>query len=265
MGYDLKSEFRAIARANLQGFNKENARFSDKKINVLLKKIIKNELDSSAIRANPKNAICKICANLNAKIHANPNAIRPKKPKNILLYAPLNAEVNIFPLIFYLKKQKNIKIFLPFVFQSGKDANRAFKIVPFRLPLTKNKFNIFEAKNSSFLHFGKIDLAIVPILGADCDFCRIGFGKGMYDRFYAGLKNKPKTIFVSRILCFSNAKISDFYDIKGDILVATKGKKYEFYHHWTNRGEFCRPSVFYHKAILHQRARFSHRASANQS
>lgn len=261
---NLKSDFRAIARANLQSLDKEKERFRDKKINLLLKKIIENECDLvanqrnfRANRANPKANLTKIRQIRHPKI--------PKKPKNILLYAPLDLEVNIFPLIFHLKKQKNIKIFLPFVFQNGKFANQRFKIVPFRLPLAKNKFNIYESKNSNFMNFDKIDLAIVPVLGVDCAFRRIGFGKGMFDRFYERLKRKPKTIFVSRILHFSNAKISDFYDITGDFLVAARGNKYDFHSDWIKRGNYCRPFIWHSKAILHQRAQSLHRTSANQS
>ena len=286
---NLKSDFRAIARANLQSLDKEKERFRDKKINLLLKKIIENEFDSGANQrnfwANRANLRANLATNrvnlkkirtirhpkrVNPK--ANPKKIRkirhpkiPKTPKNILLYAPLDLEVNIFPLIFHLKKQKNIKIFLPFVFQNGKFANQRFKIVPFRLPLAKNKFNIYESKNSNFMNFDKIDLAIVPILGVDCAFRRIGFGKGMFDRFYEGLKRKPKTIFVSRILHFSNAKISDFYDITGDFLVAARGNKYDFHSDWIKRSDYCRPFIWHSKAILHQRAQSLHRTSANQS
>lgn len=243
---DLKSEFRALARANLANLDKQKERFRDKKINALLQKIIKNEIKKS-----------------------------PKKPKNLLLYAPLNLEVDIFPLIFYLKKQKNIKIFLPFVLQNGAEANRAFKIVPFRLPLAKNKYNIFEAKNSNFVNFDKIDVAVVPILGADCAFRRIGFGKGMFDRFFGrfmrdsrqsvGKYKMPRIIFVSRILHFSNAKISENYDIKGDILVAARGKTYDFHSSWIKHNYFLRPFVLSSAKILHKRRESSRRTSANQS
>ena len=237
---NLKSDFRALARANLSNLSKQKERFRDKKINALLLKIIKYEFAKS-----------------------------PKKPKNLLLYAPLNLEVDIFPLIFYLKKQKNIKIFLPFVLQNGTEANRAFKIVPFRLPLAKNKYNIFEAKNSNFVNFDKIDVAIVPILGADCEFRRIGFGKGMFDRFFGRFKKMPqkmpRTIFVSRILHFSNAKISDSYDIKGDYLVAARGNKYDFHSSWIKHSDFLRPFVLSGAKILHKRHESRHRTSANQS
>ena len=239
---NLKSEFRALSRANLSNLSKQKEKFRDKKINALLLKIIKSEFKKS-----------------------------PKKPKNLLLYAPLSLEVDIFPLIFYLKKQKNIKIFLPFVLQNGAEANRAFKIVPFRLPLAKNKYNIFEAKNSNFVNFDKIDVAIVPILGADCEFRRIGFGKGMFDRFFgrfstkSATKKMPKMIFVSRILHFSNAKISDSYDIKGDYLVATRGNKYDFHSSWIKHNNFLRPFVLYRKKILHKRRESHNRTSANQS
>lgn len=246
MSGDLKSEFRAIARANLSNLNKQKERFRDKKINALLQKIIKSEFAKS-----------------------------PKKPKNLLLYAPLYLEVDIFPLIFALKKQKNIKIFLPFVLRNGAEANQNFKIVPFRLPLAKNKFNIFESKNSNFVYFDKIDIAIVPILGVDCAFRRIGFGKGMFDRFFgrflcnswqkSNIKKMPRIIFVSRILHFSNAKISENYDIKGDYLVATRGSKYDFHSSWVKRGNFLRPFILSRAKIIHKRRESCHRTSANQS
>ena len=147
-----------------------------------------------------------------------------KKVKNILIYTPMDSEVNIFPLINTLRKARGIRIFSPFII------GESFKIVPFRLPLRKNKYNIFETKNSRFLNFNKIDLAVVPILGVDVDFKRIGFGKGMYDRFYDTLKKKPYSIFVCRILNLATLKIGDSYDIVGDTIISVGIRKgnYDF-------------------------------------
>ena len=99
------------------------------------------------------------------------------KAKNILLYIPLDIEVDLRKLI--AKLRKNSTIFVPFM------EGVSFKMVKYRLPLMAKKFNIYEPPNSNF-KFVKLDVAVVPVLGVDGNFKRIGFGKGMYDRF---LKN----------------------------------------------------------------------------
>ncbi len=134
------------------------------------------------------------------------------KNKRILLYYPLKNEVDIRKTI--IKLRKNNEILLPFM------QNESFKVVPFRLPLRKKKFNIYEAGNSLRKN-NNIDIAIVPIVGLDGNLQRIGFGKGMYDRFFAKLKKKPYTIFIQMDLCFTKKFICDSYDVKCDILLST--------------------------------------------
>ena len=94
----------------------------------------------------------------------------------------------------------------------------SFKIVKYRLPLEKKKFGIKEPKNS-FSISPKIDLAIVPIVGVDKLSKRVGFGKGMYDRFFAKLGYKPKIVFTQLELCKSKEILSDDYDIKSDYII----------------------------------------------
>lgn len=134
------------------------------------------------------------------------------KNKTILMYYPLKNEVDIKKTIIKLRKQN--EILLPFM------QNQSFKVVPFRLPLQKKKFNIYEAGNSLRKN-NNIDIAIVPIVGLDGNLQRIGFGKGMYDRFFAKLKKKPYTIFIQIDLCFTKKFICDSYDVKGDLLLST--------------------------------------------
>jgi len=174
-----------------------------------------------------KTAFRKECLNIMKKstsfnrVHKN-NLLNNKlqyelkniKNKTILLYHPLKNEVDIKKTIVKLRKRN--EILLPFM------QNESFKVVPFRLPLRKKKFNIYEADNS-LRKINKIDIAIVPIVGLDGNLQRIGFGKGMYDRFFARLKKKPYTIFIQMDLCFTKKFICDSYDVKGDILLsATK-------------------------------------------
>lgn len=185
-----------------------------------------------------------------------------RRAKNILLYLPLGLEVDMFGLIKSLRKMQKIHIFVPFV------VNNTFKIVPFRLPLRKNKYNIFETYNSTFVNFNKIDIAIVPVLGVDIDYKRIGFGKGMYDRFYSSLDKKPFTIFVSRILHFSNTRITDRFDIMGDMIITHKRGNYEFINDtWICRRDwnFNRPYILYNQKTLSLKAKYHHRTGKNQS
>ncbi len=147
---------------------------------------------------------------LNNKLQLELKKIKNKK---ILLYFPIKNEVDIRKTI--AKLRINNEVLLPFM------QNESFKVVPFRLPLRKKKFNIYEAGNSLRKN-NNIDIAIVPIVGLDGNLQRIGFGKGMYDRFFAKLKKKPYTIFIQMDLCFTKKFICDSHDIKGDILLSTK-------------------------------------------
>ncbi|WP_201337111.1 MULTISPECIES: 5-formyltetrahydrofolate cyclo-ligase [unclassified Nitratiruptor] len=128
--------------------------------------------------------------------------------KNILAYVPMPHEPQM-KKIFALRDKK--KIFVPFM------QAKSFKMVKLRLPLKKKKFSIFEPGNSHLEQ--KIDMAIIPVIGVDGDFRRVGFGKGMYDRFFARLSYRPIVVFVQIKKCFTNTILTDTYDVLGDILV----------------------------------------------
>ncbi|SFV65822.1 5-formyltetrahydrofolate cyclo-ligase [hydrothermal vent metagenome] len=141
--------------------------------------------------------------------------IQSKKRKNILFYYPLPNEADIRKTLQKLRKKHTL--YLPFM------VGKSFKMVPFRLPLKKKRFGIFEAGNT-LRDIKKIDIAIVPVVGADGNLQRVGFGKGMYDRFFATLKKRPYTIFIQSELCYTKEKICDSYDVAGDILITPKKK-----------------------------------------
>lgn len=140
------------------------------------------------------------------------NFIEQSNSKNILLYIPLGIEVDIKPLIKSLRKTKNKNVYVPFM------QGETFKIVKYRLPLHKKRFGIKEP-NNSFFKAPKIDLAIVPVVGIDKLEKRIGFGKGMYDRFFANLNYRPTIVFTQLILCKSEKILSDNYDIQANYII----------------------------------------------
>lgn len=138
--------------------------------------------------------------------------IKRSDSRNILLYIPLGIEVDVKPLIKSLRKIKKREVYVPFM------QGESFKIVKYRLPLHKKRFGITEP-NNSFFKARKIDLAIVPVVGIDKLGKRIGFGKGMYDRFFSNLGYKPTMVFTQVILCKSEKILSNDYDIQADYII----------------------------------------------
>ncbi|WP_456380637.1 5-formyltetrahydrofolate cyclo-ligase [Hydrogenimonas sp.] len=136
--------------------------------------------------------------------------IRKYDPKTILLYLPMGHEVDVGPLFGKLRRER--KIYVPFM------EGESFKLVQYRLPLRKKRFGIYEPMNSHF-YLSKIDMAIVPVVGVDGRFRRIGFGKGMYDRFFGSLERKPLTVFVQLAKCYTKERITDDFDVMADIYV----------------------------------------------
>ncbi|CUV65353.1 5-formyltetrahydrofolate cyclo-ligase (fragment 2) [Sulfurovum sp. enrichment culture clone C5] len=97
---------------------------------------------------------------------------------------------------------------------------KSFRLVQYRLPLHKKKFGIKEPKNSYKFRTKNIDLAIVPIVGTDITLRRVGFGKGMYDRFFEKQKKHINyTLFITRKLFISEHNITDSHDISADMII----------------------------------------------
>lgn len=139
--------------------------------------------------------------------------VRRENIHTILLYIPLGIEVDITPLIRLFRREKKL-LYVPFM------EGESFSLVKYRMPLEKKQFGIREPKYSRQYRKRKIDLAIVPIVGTDPTLRRVGFGKGMYDRFFEQeQKNIKKTVFVSRRLCWSPQVVTDSYDISADMII----------------------------------------------
>ena len=136
--------------------------------------------------------------------------ISTHKVQSLMLYVPLKAEVNMYPLIQKLRKEQK-QLYVPFM------EGESFRLVKYRLPLKKKQFGTKEPNDSRQYRRKNIDLAIVPIVGMDVTQRRVGFGKGMYDRFFEkNSKNIKQVIFVARELCYSKEVVTDHYDVKAD-------------------------------------------------
>ncbi|NPA61608.1 MAG: 5-formyltetrahydrofolate cyclo-ligase, partial [Epsilonproteobacteria bacterium] len=85
-------------------------------------------------------------------------------------------------------------------------------------------FKVYINSNISNNFYKKIDLSIVPVIGVDIDFKRVGFGKGFYDRFFELNRDKiDEVLFINRVGCISMEKITDCYDVEGDLYVTPNG------------------------------------------
>jgi len=139
-------------------------------------------------------------------------------PKSILFYLPLSFEADL-RLLLEKQRRKIRKCYVPFM------VSESFKMVPYRKPLKRGSFGVSEPKNT-LLKIKNVDVAIVPVVGVDTDARRVGFGKGMYDRFFAKLTKKPITIFIQLEECICDVKVTDHYDVQADIYITPQTIKY---------------------------------------
>ncbi|MEF3191560.1 MAG: 5-formyltetrahydrofolate cyclo-ligase [Campylobacterales bacterium] len=132
------------------------------------------------------------------------------RANKILFYVPFGFEVDIEPLMRRLKGRK--KVFIPLM------EDTSFRMVEYRLPLRRGNFGIREATGRIY-RYTRIDAAVVPVLGIDGGWARIGFGKGMYDRFFSLLGYRPVIIFIQLTVCHTKELLGKSHDLIGDWMV----------------------------------------------
>ncbi|MDR3347596.1 MAG: 5-formyltetrahydrofolate cyclo-ligase [Helicobacteraceae bacterium] len=135
-------------------------------------------------------------------------------PKSALIYLPMRFEADLMAL--FRPMRATAKLYAPRV------ETISFKMVKFRLPLKRHTLGFFEPRESG-QKIKKVEVMIVPAIAVDALFRRIGFGKGMYDRFFSSLRSKPIVIFVQPILLRVPYAVTTDWDIRGDFLVSAKG------------------------------------------
>ena len=60
--------------------------------------------------------------------------------------------------------------------------------------IENNALGIPEPQNGEFIPYEELDIVLVPLLVLDSFGNRVGYGKGVYDRFLANCS--PRTIFI---------------------------------------------------------------------
>lgn len=145
--------------------------------------------------------------------HALLRRIMQQHARTVMLYVPLGGEVNVMPLIAQLRR-RGVVVLVPFM------EGESFRLVQYRLPLRTRRFGVREPKFSRKHRKRRIDMAVVPIVGTDMTLRRVGFGRGMYDRFFAQESDRiAHVVFVQRIGQYSPTVITDAWDVRADEIV----------------------------------------------
>jgi 5-formyltetrahydrofolate cyclo-ligase len=89
--------------------------------------------------------------------------------------------------------------------------------------LVKNQYGIPEPENGLHIPPEAIDLVFVPLLAFDKSGQRVGYGKGMYDRFLKGCRPDTTTIGLSLFDPVDAISDTDAFDVPLDKVVTPTG------------------------------------------
>jgi 5-formyltetrahydrofolate cyclo-ligase len=118
-------------------------------------------------------------------------------PNNVIgAYYPIASEANILPTV--KKLLKNWTIGLPLL----SNQNIEFHKYTSSTQLTLNKYNCFEPLDSTII---QPTIILTPLIAVDLKGDRLGYGKGLYDRYFGSLKNNVVKIGI----CY-NMQITDY-------------------------------------------------------
>ncbi|NLK66612.1 MAG: 5-formyltetrahydrofolate cyclo-ligase [Campylobacteraceae bacterium] len=133
--------------------------------------------------------------------------------KKILIFMPTYYEPNL--LLLSKNLAKTHEFYIPFM------QDVSFKMVKLRGPFFKSKFGIRETRYQNEFK-GRVDLAVVPVIGVDGRGARIGHGKGYYDIFFDRLGYRPIIIFVEIKEMFTEEIVSQSHDIVCDFYLTPR-------------------------------------------
>ncbi len=144
----------------------------------------------------------------------------------IMVYMPLADEVNVIPIIQHALKNGK-KIVVPKC-DTNKSIIKPIEVQDIEKDLVEGFASILEPHKEVFFDPDKIDLIIVPGRAFDENGCRLGRGKGYYDKF---LRNNNKSLKVGVAFEFQIVKELDKceHDVFMDYLI-TESRVLNFKH-----------------------------------
>lgn len=133
-----------------------------------------------------------------------------QKANNIMLFYPLISEYSLLQLL----EDKNKSFYFPCVngdcmYPVLYNEHKGFK---------RGKFNINEPVGERLLDLSLLDLIFIPALAVDKSGCRLGYGKGYYDRFLCNVSDSVKVVPICSELVFDKIP-SEPHDVCADCIV----------------------------------------------
>lgn len=146
----------------------------------------------------------------------------PKKVNTLHIYLPIekHKEIDTWAIIDKLRELKpSIRIVVP---SMNKDLSITNLLLEKDAEISIKPFAIPEPKHRIEIETNEIQCAIVPLLIFDKKGYRVGYGKGIYDRFLATLE--PNTLLIGLSLFEPIDEITDIhtYDIPLNLCLTPK-------------------------------------------
>lgn len=155
-----------------------------------------------------------MAADLNERLLANARQLDYQGVRYLHLFLPISEkkEVDTWPLAQWLRQQyPDIQLVLPKAdMQTGDMLHYRWHT---NTVLVKNRFGIPEPDNGELVQPETIDLVMVPLLAFDQQGQRVGYGKGMYDRFLKLCRPDVRTVGLSLFGPIEGISDADPWDV----------------------------------------------------
>lgn len=141
-----------------------------------------------------------------------------RNSRNIAAFYPLKGEPNIMPILEELALEG--RLLLPRC--EGDGIMDFYKVSSLRRDLVKGHFGIMEPRESLEKFEGEIPIFLVPGTKFNWDGCRVGHGKGYYDRFLARYPKSYKAGIATPSQISKEPLPQKETDIRMDVIIACK-------------------------------------------
>lgn len=141
-----------------------------------------------------------------------------RNSRNIAAFYPLKGEANIMPILEELALEG--RLLLPRC--EGEDIMNFYKVNSLRKDLVKGHFGIMEPREGLEKFEGEIPIFLVPGTKFNWDGCRVGHGKGYYDRFLAKYPKAYKAGIATPAQISQDPLPQKETDIRMDVIIACK-------------------------------------------
>lgn len=141
-----------------------------------------------------------------------------RNSRNIAAFYPLKGEANIMPILEELALEG--RLLLPRC--EGEGIMNFYKVNSLRKDLAKGHFGIMEPREGLEKFEGEIPIFLVPGTKFNWDGCRVGHGKGYYDRFLAKYPKAYKAGIATPAQISQEPLPQKDTDIRMDVIIACK-------------------------------------------